>query len=113
VVGLKLAGIELLVPVQLIYFSLSALKTYSSYLSTLSNLKYANGYSSIQSYNYARTYNQHPNLVAITYETEFLLSTNIMLGIYLLILFMLLIHHLRIKHKEQKLEDFLMTKDPD
>ena len=67
IVGLKLAGIELLLPVQLLYFSLSAMSSQTSYSSTLSNLKFSNGYSFITSYNYQRTYNQNKKLVAITY----------------------------------------------
>lgn len=69
VVGLKLAGIELLIPVQIIYFSLATLTSRSSYMSTLSYLKYANGYSDIVSYNYQRTYSQHSKLAGIQYET--------------------------------------------
>jgi len=99
VVGLKLAGIELLIPVQLIYFSLATLTYMPSYISTLANLKYSNGYSSIVSYDYFRTYSQHQNLVAIQYETEFLLSTNIMIGLYLLTLLWLLVHHMILKYK--------------
>ena len=67
VVGLKLAGIELLLPVQLLYFSLSTLGAQSSYPSSLSNLKYSNGYSAVTSYEYYRTYSQNSNLVAMTY----------------------------------------------
>lgn len=103
VVGLKLAGIELLIPIQLIYFSLSTLKFRPSYVSSLNNLKYSNGYSGILSYDYDRTYSQHSALVGIQYETEFLLSTNIMIGVFLLTLLWLLIHHLIIKYKEYKL----------
>jgi len=69
VVGLKMAGIELLFPVQIIYFSLATLQSRPSYLSTLSSLKYANGYSSIVSWDYFRTYSQSAQLVAIQYET--------------------------------------------
>jgi hypothetical protein len=58
VVGLKLVGIELLIPVQIIYFSLSTLNYMPSYLSTLTNLKYSNGYSSIVNYDYFRTNGQ-------------------------------------------------------
>lgn len=69
VVGLKLAGIELFLPVQLLYFSLSTIKSQSSYSSSLANLKYTNGYSVITAYDYLRTYDQNPYLVAITYES--------------------------------------------
>ena len=69
VVGLKLVGLELLLPMQLLYFSLSAIGTHSSYISTLSNFKYANGYSVIVPYDYQRTYNQDKNLVAMAYES--------------------------------------------
>lgn len=45
VVGLKLAGIELLIPLQLIYFTLSTLSQQRSYNFALNDLKYANGYN--------------------------------------------------------------------
>lgn len=99
VVGIKLAGIELLMPVQIIYFSFSAVSVHSSYASTLINLKHANGYSSIANYEYSRTYAQNKNLVSINYETEFLLSTNIMLGLYLASIVWLLVHHFVLKYK--------------
>ena len=67
IVGLKLAGIELLIPVQLLYFSLAAMSSQTSYSSTLSQLKYSNGYSFIAPYDYSRTYSQNKKLVAITY----------------------------------------------
>ena len=67
IVGLKLAGVELLLPIQLLYFSLSTMKSQSSYTSSLSQLKYANGYSIITAYDYQRTYSQNKNLVAIQY----------------------------------------------
>jgi len=67
VVGLKLVGIELLVPVQLIYFSLSTLPNQSTYSFILSNLKYANGFSGIRPYDYLRTSSQSRNLVGINY----------------------------------------------
>jgi len=67
VVGLKLVGIELLVPMQLIYFSLATLSNQSTYSYVLSNLKYANGFSTIQPYNYYRTHSQSRNLIGMSY----------------------------------------------
>jgi hypothetical protein len=67
VVGLKMVGIELLVPVQLIYFSLATLPAQSTYSFILNNLKYANGYSTIKSYSYYRTASQSRNLVGMNY----------------------------------------------
>lgn len=96
---------------QLLYFSLAAVGAQSSYVSTLSNLKYSNGYSVIATYDYFRTYSQNANLVAIAYETEFLLSTNIMLGLFLITLVWLLVHHIRIKCKENNLEELLKMKE--
>ena len=107
IVGLKLAGIELLMPVQLIYFSLAALEKRPSYVSTLNNLKYANGYSGILNYDYFRTYSQNSKLAGMQYETEFLLSSNTMIGVFLLSLVWLLLHHLKIKYKERKLDAYL------
>lgn len=69
VVGLKLAGIELLIPVQLLYFSLAAMGSQSSFSSNLVNLKYSNGYSALVAYEISRTYAQNKNLVAMTYES--------------------------------------------
>ena len=107
VVGLKLIGIELLIPIQLIYFSLSTISQQRSYNFVLNNYKYANGFNTLVPYAYSRTYSQSKNLVGMNYETEFLLSTNVMLGIFLLALIWLLIHHLRLNYKEYKLECFL------
>lgn len=112
VVGLKLAGMELFLPVQLLYFSLSTIKTQSSYSSSLANLKYTNGYSVISPYDYMRTYDQNPFLVSITYESEFLMSTNIMLGIFVLTLLWLMVHTCRIRLKERDLDKFLENKKP-
>ncbi len=111
IVGLKLVGIELLVPIQLIYFTLATIPAESTYNTALANLKYANGFNNIVSYSYFRTYSQNKSLIAMKYETEFLLSTNVMLGAYILILIWLLIHHLRLKFKEYKLESFLQAND--
>lgn len=61
----------------------------------------------LTTYDYVRTYNQNVNLVAIAYESEFLLSTNIMLGLFVGVLIWLLVHHIRIKCKESTLEEFL------
>lgn len=105
--GLKLAGLELLLPIQLIYFSLAAIGPQSSYVSSLANLKYSNGYSVIVTYDYFRTYSQNKNLVAMTYESEFLLSTNIMLGVFVIALIWLLVHHLRIKSKEEQIDKLI------
>lgn len=107
VVGLKLIGIELLIPLQLIYFSLSTISQQRSYNFVLNNFKYANGFNTLVTYSYARTYSQSKSLVAMNYETEFLLSTNLMLAIFVFVLVWLLIHHLRLKYKEYKLESFL------
>jgi hypothetical protein len=107
VVGLKLVGIELLVPIQLIYFTLSTISQKKSYNFVLNNFKYSNGFNTLVSYSYARTYSQSKSLVGMNYETEFLLSTNVMLGIFVFVLVWLLIHHLRLKYKEYKLESFL------
>jgi hypothetical protein len=96
--------------VQLLYFSLATLGTQTSYTSSLANLKYANGYSTVTSYDYFRTYDQNANLVSITYESEFLLSTNFMIVIFVVVLIWLLIHHIRIKCKEDSLEQFLTQK---
>jgi hypothetical protein len=103
IVGLKLVGIELLIPLQLIYFTLSTIPQQRSYTYVLSNLKYANGFNTLVPYLYSRTYSQSKSLVGMNYETEFLLSTNVMLGIFVFVLFWLLIHHLRLKYKEYKL----------
>jgi hypothetical protein len=99
VVGLKLVGIELIIPLQLIYFTLSTLSQQRSYNFVLNNLKYANGFNTLVPYSYARTYSQSKSLVGMNYETEFLLSTNIMLGAFVAVLLWLLIHHLRLKYK--------------
>ena len=69
VVGLKLVGIELLVPVQLFYFTLSTIQSRSTYLFWFGQLKFANGYNSIIEYDYTRTYQQSKNLIGINYET--------------------------------------------
>ena len=99
VVGLKLVGIELLMPLQLIYFSLSTQSQQRSYNFALNSLRYANGFNALVPYSYARTYSQSKSLVGMNYETEFLLSTNIMLGAFVAVLLWLLVHHLRLKYK--------------
>jgi hypothetical protein len=43
----------------------------------------------------------------MTYESEFLLSTNIMLGIFVISLIWLLVHHLRIKSKEEHIDKLI------
>jgi hypothetical protein len=110
IVGLKLAGLELLLPVQLLYFGLATVGAQSSYMSSLSKLKFANGYSAIATYSYIRTFSQNSHLVAIEYESEFILSTNVMLGLFVIILVWLLVHHIRIKMKEDDLEKLLILK---
>lgn len=50
------------------------------------------------SYDYLRTYMQDKPLINISYETEFLLSSNVMIGIFLLILLFLLIHHIKMQY---------------
>lgn len=69
VVGLKLIGIELLIPLQLLYFSLSTVSQQRSYNFALNNLKYSNGFNTLVPYSYARTYSQNKSLVAMNYET--------------------------------------------
>jgi hypothetical protein len=64
VAGLKLVGVELLIPVQLIYFSLSTLPSRSTYSYILYNLRFANGFNTITPYSYLRSYSQNKNLVA-------------------------------------------------
>lgn len=104
VLGLKLAGLELILPVQLIYFSLAAIGPQASYVSALASLKYANGYSAIAAYDYDRTYSQDKNLVAMTYESEFLLSTNVMLFLFVVALIWLIVHHIIIKFKQEQID---------
>lgn len=69
VVGLKLVGIELLIPIQIIYFSLATIPNHTTYTFILSDLKYANGYNTIEAYDYFRTHTQNKNLIGINYET--------------------------------------------
>ena len=69
VVGLKLVGIELLIPIQLIYFTLATIPSQRTYNSVLSSLKYSNGFNTIVSYVYTRTYSQNKSLAGMTYET--------------------------------------------
>lgn len=69
VVGLKLVGIELLIPIQLIYFTLATIPSQRTYNSVLSALKYSNGFNTIVSYAYTRTYSQNKSLAAMNYET--------------------------------------------
>lgn len=67
IVGLKLVGIELLVPVQLIYFTLATIPPEKTYNTALANLKYANGFNNIVTYSYFRTYSQNKSLIAMKY----------------------------------------------
>jgi len=67
VVGLKLVGVELLIPVQLIYFSLATIPNRSTYNFLLSNLRFVNGYNTLIPYDYLRTYSQSRNLVGINF----------------------------------------------
>jgi hypothetical protein len=69
IVGLKMVGIELLIPVQIIYFTLATIPEQRSYNSLLNNLKYANGYNTMTAYDYKRTYMQDQSLVSMNYET--------------------------------------------
>jgi hypothetical protein len=69
IVGLKLAGIELLIPIQLIYFTLSTISQQRSYNFVLNDLKFSNGFNTLISYSYARTYSQSKSLVGMNYET--------------------------------------------
>lgn len=50
IVGLKFVGIQLLIPVQLIYFSLATIPQQRTYSFILNNLKYANGFNNLYSY---------------------------------------------------------------
>ncbi len=69
VVGLKLVGIELLIPIQLIYFTQSTISQQRSYNFVLNNFKYSNGFNTLAPYSYARTYSQSKSLVSMNYET--------------------------------------------
>jgi hypothetical protein len=67
VVGLKLVGIELLIPIQLIYFTLATIPQQRTYNYVLSYFRYANGFNTIVPYSYSRTYSQNKSLVAMNY----------------------------------------------
>ncbi len=58
---------ELLIPIQLIYFTLSSVKSHSSYAFLLSSLKYSNGFNQLTPYDYSRSYMQDRGLVGINF----------------------------------------------
>jgi hypothetical protein len=50
VLGYKLIGLELLLPIQLVYFSLASLNTPSSTIGSLHGLSFANGFNKIKAF---------------------------------------------------------------
>jgi hypothetical protein len=104
VLGYKLIGFEIMLPIQLMYLSLSELNHTSSALGSLKNLSFSTGYNQIASFTLTNSMSVQPGLQVMQRTSEFLTNVNFSAAPLLVVITIALIFRLGIKEKEKKAE---------
>lgn len=91
VVGYKLMGLELLLPLQTAFFTQFGMVNPPPYVSSLKSLKYSMGYNQLIPYNYEEYYNSTSKFAKFDYQVEMALNLNVMAVVLMLGTLVLLI----------------------